>query len=105
MKKIFLIASACFFIFSQNKLNACTNFIVTKGAKSGLYLHFLCCRSRFLYGELSIGSSTTLLARVGYLRMDSGKLGQIKQASVAYNVGTSMNTGSHFETTCGGLII
>ena len=109
MKKIFLIASACFFIFSQNKLNACTNFIVTKGAsKDGSTFISYAADSHTLYGELYHWKAGTHPAgtMLDIYEWDSGrKLGQIKQASVTYNVVGNINEHqvAISETTYGGL--
>ncbi|HPX59009.1 MAG TPA: C69 family dipeptidase [Bacteroidales bacterium] len=109
MKKIFLIASACLFIFSQNKLNACTNFIVTKGAsKDGSTFISYAADSHTLYGELYHWKAGTHPAgtMLDIYEWDSGrKLGQIKQASVTYNVVGNINEHqvAISETTYGGL--
>ncbi len=109
MKKIFLIASACFFIFTQNKLSACTNFLVTKGAsKDGSTFISYAADSHTLYGELYHWKAGTHPAgsMLDIYEWDSGrKLGQIKQETVTYNVVGNINEHqvAISETTYGGL--
>ncbi|MDD3280726.1 MAG: C69 family dipeptidase [Bacteroidales bacterium] len=109
MKKIFLSALACIFLISISKVNACTNFLVTKGASkdSSTFISYA-ADSHTLYGELYHYPAATYPAGtlMDVYEWDSGKkLGQIKQALVTYNVVGNINEHQVAigETTYGGL--
>lgn len=95
MKKIFLGALACFFILTLSKVNACTNFLVTKGAsKDGSTFISYAADSHTLYGELYHRPAGTYPAgtMMDIYEWDSGKkAGQIRQAQVTYNVVGNIN--------------
>ena len=108
MKKVFLLASAWLFIFSQSKVEACTNFLVTKGAtKDGSTFISYAADSHTLYGELYYRPAATYPAgtMMDIYEWDTGKkLGKIKQASVTYSVVGNINEHQVAigETTYGG---
>jgi len=109
MKKFFLIAFAFLFVFMQSKVNACTNFLVTKGAtKDGSTFISYAADSHTLYGELYYRAAATYPAgtMMDIYEWDSGKkLGQIKQATVTYSVVGNINEFQVAigETTYGGV--
>ncbi len=109
MKKIFLIASACLFVFTQSKVEACTNFLVTKGAsKDGSTFISYSADSHTLYGELYYQAAAIYPAgtMMDVYEWESGrKLGQIKQANKTYSVVGNINEHqvAISETTFGGL--
>ncbi len=96
MKKVFLIIFLATFIFSsQYNANACTNFLITKGASAdGSVMISYAADSHVLYGELYFWpamdwSSGTML---DIYEWDTGKfLGQIPQVAHTYSVVGNMN--------------
>ncbi len=107
IKLIFLLffATNTFFF---NKVNACTNFLVTKGASvDGSTLISYAADSHVLYGELYHwqGQSWPEGSMLDIKEWDTGKpLGQIKQVSKTYTVIGNMNENqvTIAETTFGG---
>lgn len=108
MKKLLtLITIIC--LFSTVKVNACTNFLVTKGASAdGSTMISYAADSHVLYGELYHYQAADYPA--GAMRdlydWDSGRyLGQIPEVSHTYNVVGNMNEWQLAigETTYGGL--
>lgn len=91
-----------------NISNACTNFIVTKGASTrGSCMITYSADSHVLYGELYHWSAATHPkgSMLDIYEWDTGKrLGQIKQADKTYNVVGNMNEKQVAigETTFGG---
>jgi dipeptidase len=106
LMKTLLIAFAVF--FSAYEANACTNYIVTKGASAdGSVMFSYAADSHLLYGELYHWPAGTWPAgtMMDVYEWDTGKwLGKIEQAPVTYNV--VGNTNEHQvgigETTYGG---
>ena len=97
-------------IFSGiNETNACTNYLVTRGAASdGSTMISYAADSHLLYGELYHWPAGTWPAgtMMDVYEWDTGKfLGQIKQAAETYNVVGNMNEHQVAigETTFGGL--
>ncbi len=96
------------FIISENQVNACTNYLVTKGASvDGSVMISYNADSHLLYGELyhwpaGIWAKGTMM---DVYEWDTGKyLGKIEQAHQTYNVIGNMNEHqvSIGETTYGG---
>ena len=89
--------------------NACTNFLVTKGATvDGSTFVTFAADSHVLYGELYCRAAATFPKGTEYevIDWDSGRpLGKIKQAEVTYNVVGNMNEYQLVigETTYGGV--
>jgi dipeptidase len=105
MKKFILVLAIFFGVYQAN---ACTNYIVTKGASAdGSVMFSYAADSHVLYGELYHWPAGTWPegTMLDVYDWDSGKyLGKIKQAPVTYNV--VGNTNEHQvgigETTYGG---
>ena len=104
--KSLLIAFAIF--FSAYQANACTNYIVTKGASAdGSVMFSYAADSHLLYGELYHWPAGEWPegTMMDVYEWDTGKwLGKIKQAPVTYNVVGNMNEHQVGigETTYGG---
>jgi dipeptidase len=108
MKRLFLLP-AFFLIFALiSRVDACTNFLVSKGASAdgSCYISYS-ADSHVLYGELYHWAAADYPA--GSMRdvyeWDTGKyLGKIKQATHTYNVVGNMNENQVAigETTFGG---
>ncbi len=107
MKKTVLLISIALLIFSV-KSNACTNFLVTKGAsKDGSTMISYAADAHVLYGALYHWPAATYPegTMLDVYEWDSGKyLGQIKQTRQTYNVIGNMNEFqlAIAETTYGG---
>lgn len=107
-KTVFLLAISLAFAFSVNKVYACSNFLVTKGATvDGSNMISYSADSHTLYGELYYWPAATYPAGalLDVYEWDTGKfLGKIKQASQTYNVVGNMNEHQVAigETTFGG---
>ena len=105
MKKVILALAIFFGVYQAN---ACTNYIVTKGASAdGSVMFSYAADSHVLYGELYHWPAGTWPegTMLDVYDWDTGKyLGKIKQAPVTYNV--VGNTNEHQvgigETTYGG---
>ena len=97
MNKRNLVFTAIFcFLFTGNHIvQACTNFMVTKGAsKNGSTFITYAADSHTLYGELYYRPAATYPAgtMVDVIEWDSGKkLGKIKQAQKTYSVVGNIN--------------
>jgi dipeptidase len=110
MKKLFSIITAFVLILMITEFtgNACTNFLVTKGAtKDGSVLITYSADSHVLYGELYFWPAKNWPAGtyVDVYEWDTGKyLGKIPQKSHTYSVVGNMNEHqlSIGETTFGG---
>lgn len=95
--------------FSYQTANACTNFLITKGAsKDGSTMISYAADSHVLYGELYYWAAATYPAgtQLDIYDWDSGKfLGQIPQVDSTWNVVGNMNQWQVAigETTYGGL--
>lgn len=95
-------------LFSEQITNACTNFIITKGAtKDGSVMISYSADSHVLYGELYYWAEKNWPAgtMVNVYEWDTGKLlGKIPQKSHTYSVVGNMNQHqlSIGETTFGG---
>lgn len=96
-------------VFVSNSTNACTNYLITKGASTdGSTMISYAADSHILYGELyhwpaGIWAEGTMM---DVYEWDTGKfLGQIEQATETYNVVGNMNEHQVAigETTYGGL--
>ncbi len=107
-KQLFLSILLMVFAFSGIKVNACTNYLVTKGASAdGSVMISYNADSHLLYGELyhwpaGIWAKGTMM---DVYEWDTGKyLGKIEQAHQTYNVIGNMNENqvSIGETTYGG---
>ena len=107
-KSVFLLALSLAFAFSVNKVNACSNFLVTKGATvDGSCMISYSADSHTLFGELYYWPAATYPAgaMLDVYEWDTGKfLGKIKQAAQTYNVVGNMNEHQVAigETTFGG---
>lgn len=107
-KTVFLLALSLVFALSANKVNACSNFLVTKGATvDGSSMISYSADSHVLYGELYYWPAATYPAgtMLDVYEWDTGKfLGKIKQAAQTYNVVGNMNEHQVAigETTFGG---
>lgn len=110
MKKIFSLLMVLLFsgLFANQITNACTNFIITKGAtKDGSVMITYSADSHVLYGELYYWPAKNWPAgtMVDIYEWDTGKyLGKIPQKSHTYSVVGNMNQHqvSIGETTFGG---
>jgi dipeptidase len=108
MKRLYFIVIAAMLIGFNFQSNACTNFLVTKGASTdGSTFISYAADSHVLYGELYYWPAATYEkgTMLDVYEWDTGKLlGQIKQAEVTYNVVGNMNEFqvSIGETTYGG---
>lgn len=108
MKKETIFSVIIFLLFSVKPVDACTNFIVTKGASTdGSVMVTYTADSFGFYGELYHFPAAVYPngAMLDIYEWDTGKyLGSIPQASVTYNVVGNMN--EHLvviaETTFGG---
>ena len=107
-KTVFLLALSLAFVFTGNRVNACSNFLVTKGATvDGSNMISYSADSHTLYGELYYWPAATYPAGtlLDVYEWDTGKfLGKIKQAPQTYNVVGNMNEHQVAigETTFGG---
>jgi dipeptidase len=107
MKK-FVISVFIIGVLSLGTTNACTNFLVTKGASTdGSNMITYAADAHVLYGELYYWSAATYPegTMLDVYEWDTGKyLGQIKQARQTYNVVGNMNEFQVAigETTYGG---
>ncbi len=107
-KTVFLLAISLVFAFSANKVNACSNFLVTKGATvDGSSMISYSADSHVLFGELYYWPAATYPAgtMLDVYEWDTGKwMGKIKQAAQTYNVVGNMNEHQVAigETTFGG---
>jgi dipeptidase len=107
-KTIFLLALSLVFAFTANKVNACSNFLVTKGATiDGSSMISYSADSHTLFGELYYWRAATYPAgaMLDVYEWDTGKfMGKIKQAAQTYNVVGNMNEHQVAigETTFGG---
>ncbi len=109
MKKIVYILAVLFFAIANTfNSEACTNFIITKGASTdGSVMVSYSADSHTLYGELYHYPASHYPAGTIYqvIDWDSGKpLGQIPQSTETYNVIGNMNEYQVIigETTFGG---
>lgn len=112
MKQIFrklALASAALLLPVTGSVEACTNFLITKGAsKDGSTMISYAADSHVLYGELYYRPAADYPegAMMDIYEWDTGKkLGQIRQARHTYSVVGNMNEHqlSIGETTFGGL--
>ncbi|MDE7102349.1 MAG: C69 family dipeptidase, partial [Bacteroidales bacterium] len=112
MKQIFrklALASAALLLPVAGSVEACTNFLITKGAsKDGSTMISYAADSHVLYGELYYRPAADYPegAMMDIYEWDTGKkLGQIKQARHTYSVVGNMNEHQLTigETTFGGL--
>ena len=112
MKQIFrklALASAALLLPVAGSVEACTNFLITKGAsKDGSTMISYAADSHVLYGELYYRPAADYPegAMMDIYEWDTGKkLGQIKQAKHTYSVVGNMNEHQLAigETTFGGL--
>ena len=108
-KRNFIFTAIFCFLFAGNHIvQACTNFLVTKGAsKNGSTFITYAADSHTLYGELYYRPAATYPAgtMVDVIEWDSGKkLGKIKQALSTYSVVGNINEHQLAigETTYGG---
>ena len=107
-KTVFLLALSLAFVFTGNRVNACSNFLVTKGATvDGSNMISYSADSHTLYGELYYWPAATYPAGalLDVYEWDTGKfMGKIKQAPQTYNVVGNMNEHQVAigETTFGG---
>ena len=107
-KKLIFAAIASMLLLGDNVVQACTNFIVTKGAsKDGSTFITYAADSHTLYGELYYYPAATYPAgsMLDVYEWDTGKkLGQIKQVMQTYSVVGNMNEHqlAISETTYGG---
>ena len=110
MKNKFLAITALFIslIFVSNKIEACTNYLITKGAsKDGSVMISYAADSHVLYGDLYHWPAQKWPegSMLKVYDWDSGKyLGEIKQAKETYNVIGNVNEYQVAigETTYGG---
>ena len=109
MKKVFAAIVALVLVFSFGKANACTNFLITKGASTdGSCMISYAADSHVLYGELYHYPATDWPAgaMLDVYDWDGGMYrGQIPQVAHTYNVVGNMNEWQLAigETTYGGL--
>ena len=109
MKKTFTAILALVLVFSFGKANACTNFLITKGASTdGSCMISYAADSHVLYGELYHYPATDWPAgaMLDVYDWDGGMYrGQIPQVAHTYNVVGNMNEWQLAigETTYGGL--
>ena len=110
MKKILIqsLFSAFVLLFSYTTTNACTNFLITKGASAdGSCMITYAADSHVLYGELYFWPATDYAegTMLDIYEWDTGKfLGKIKQVAHTYSVIGNMNEHqlAIAETTYGG---
>ncbi len=106
--KLSFIVLIAISIFSPNKINACTNFLITKNASAdGSTMISYAADSHDLFGELYYwkGQDWPEGAMLDVHEWDTGKyLGQIKQVAKTYTVIGNMNENQVTigETTFGG---
>ncbi len=109
MKKVFTAILALTFILSLGKANACTNFLITKGASTdGSCMISYAADSHVLYGELYHypAADWPAGAMLDVYDWDGGAYrGQVPQVAHTYNVVGNMNEWQLAigETTFGGL--
>ena len=105
MKKVFILAAALALAFT-NVADACTNFIITKGASTdGTNMVTYAADSHALYGSLYSHVPGKYTPYIDIREWDSGRpLGQIAQAETIYRTLGNSNEHSLFitETTFGG---
>lgn len=108
MKKLFLLPAFLLMFTLVSHVDACTNFLVTKGASAdgSCYISYS-ADSHVLYGELYHWAAADYPAgsMLEVYEWDTGKyLGKIKQATHTYNVIGNMNENQVAigETTFGG---
>ena len=105
MKKVFILAAALALAFT-NVADACTNFIITKGASTdGTNMVTYAADSHALYGSLYSHVPGKYTPYIDIREWDSGRpLGQIGQAETTYRTLGNSNEHSLFitETTFGG---
>ena len=107
-KKIFISLAFALSMFGVQKLDACTNYLVTKGASTdGSTFISYAADSHLLYGELYHWPAAKYAegTMMDIYEWDTGKpLGKIKQARETYNVIGNMNEYQVAigETTYGG---
>jgi len=107
-KTVFLLALSLVLAFSANNVNACSNFLITKGATiDGSSMISYSADSHTLFGELYYWPAATYPAGslLSVYEWDTGKfMGKIKQAAQTYNVVGNMNEHQVAigETTFGG---
>ena len=108
MKKLILAFSMVFALFAFNSAQACTNYLITKGASTdGSTMISYAADSHVLYGELYHWAAGEYPegTMMDVYEWDTGKyLGKIKQAPRTYNVVGNMNEFQVAigETTYGG---
>ena len=108
MKKILLIPAFFLLMAAIRPVDACTNFLITKGASAdGSCMISYSADSHVLYGELYHWGAADYPAgtMMDVVEWDTGKyLGKIKQAAHTYNVVGNMNENQVAigETTFGG---
>ena len=85
MKKVFILAAALALAFT-NVADACTNFIITKGASTdGTHMVTYAADSHALYGSLYSHVPGKHTPYIDIREWDSGRpLGQIAQAETTY---------------------
>ena len=109
MRKILSLVVVLTFMVFVNNANACTNYLITKGASvDGSTMISYAADSHILYGELYHWPAATWPegTMMDVYEWDTGKyLGEIEQASETYNVVGNMNEHQLAigETTYGGL--
>jgi len=109
MKKVFSAIVALVLVFSFGKANACTNFLITKGASTdGSCMISYAADSHVLYGELYHypAKDWPAGAMLDVYDWDGGMYrGQIPQVAHTYNVVGNMNEWQVAigETTYGGI--
>ena len=109
MKKVFTAILALVLVFSFGKANACTNFLITKGASTdGSCMISYAADSHVLYGELYHypAKDWPAGAMLDVYDWDGGMYrGQIPQVAHTYNVVGNMNEWQVAigETTYGGI--
>ena len=105
MKKVCILAAALALAFT-NVADACTNFIITKGASTdGTNMVTYAADSHALYGSLYSHVPGKYTPYIDIREWDSGRpLGQIAQAETTYRTLGNSNEHSLFitETTFGG---
>ncbi|MBE9468771.1 MAG: C69 family dipeptidase [Bacteroidetes bacterium] len=109
MKKIFYLIFFTFSLLMNSELNACTNFLITKGASTdGSTMITYAADSHTLFGELYFTPAADYSEGAMYdvYEWDTGKfLGKIPQVSHTYSVVGNMNEYQVAvgETTYGGI--
>ncbi len=106
--KLITLIAVVSMIFAVNKVNACTNYLITKGASTdGSVMISYAADSHLLYGELYhwAAKKWAVGSMLDVYDWDTGKfLGKIKQATETYNVVGNVNEYQVAigETTYGG---